>query len=134
VQEARNLAESIVDTVREPLVLLDGKLVITSASRSFYKYFQVSPEETVGRPIYDLGDHQWDIPALRQLLETVLARDQAFEGYRMEHDFPRIGRRSLILNARRVPGRDGRTRMILLAIEDSRGAPNEPAPGLRTGA
>jgi two-component system CheB/CheR fusion protein len=134
VQEARDLAESIVDTVREPLILLDGKLTITSASRSFYRYFEVSPEETVGRPIYDLGDRQWDIPALRQLLETVRDRDQAFEGYRMEHDFPRIGRRNLILNARRVKDKDGKTRMILLAIEEFRGAPNEPVPGLRSGA
>ena len=120
VQEARDLAESIVDTVREPLVLLDGKLTLTSASRSFYRYFQVSPEETIGRPIYALGDRQWDVPALRELLETVLARDQAFDGYRIEHDFPRIGRRSLILNARRVPGKDGKTRMVLLAMEEER--------------
>ena len=133
VQEARDLAESIVDTVREPLVLLDGRLAISSASRSFYRYFQVSPPETVGRPIYEVGDRQWDVPALRELLETVLTRDQAFEGYRIDHDFPRIGRRSLILNARRVRGKDGRTRMILLAIEEVRGDPNEPVAGLRPG-
>ena len=119
VQEARVLAESIVDTVREPLVVLDGRMVITSASRSFYRYFQVSPEETLGRTIFELGDRQWDIPALRELLETVLTRSRAFDGYRVEHLFPRIGQRSLLLNARRVVGKDGETRLILLAFEEA---------------
>jgi two-component system CheB/CheR fusion protein len=117
VQEARKLAESIVDTVREPLVVLDGKMRITSASRTFYQYFQVAPDETVGRVIFELGNRQWDIPALRELLETVLARDEAFDGYVVEHDFPRIGRRRLVLNARRIVGKSGETRLILLAME-----------------
>jgi two-component system CheB/CheR fusion protein len=117
VQEARKLAESIVDTVREPLVVLDGKMRITSASRAFYQYFQVAPDETVGRVIFELGNRQWDIPGLRELLETVLARDEAFDGYVVEHDFPRIGRRRLILNARRIVGKSGETRLILLAME-----------------
>jgi two-component system CheB/CheR fusion protein len=117
VQEALKLAESIVDTVREPLVVLDGKMRITSASRAFYQYFEVAPDETVGRVIFDLGNRQWDIPALRDLLNTVLSRDEAFDGYVVEHDFPRIGRRRLILNARRVVGKAGETRLILLALE-----------------
>ena len=71
---ARELAESIVDTVREPLIVLDGKLKVISASRSFYRDFQVTPEETVGRPLYDLGNRQWDIPDLRELLETTPVR------------------------------------------------------------
>ena len=91
---------------------------VTSASRSFYRYFHVSPEETLGRPIYELGDRQWDIPALRTLLELVLARDEAFDDYRVEHDFPRIGRRSLLLNARRVAHAGGEARLVLLAIEE----------------
>jgi len=123
VQDARDLAERIVDTVREPLLVLDGRLTIASASRSFYRYFHVLPEETLGRPIYDVGDRQWDIPALRELLGTVLTRDEPFDDYRMEHDFPRIGRRTLILNARRVTGKDGQTRMILLAIEEMKAPP-----------
>ncbi len=123
VEEARDLAESIVDTVREPLLVLDGKMVVTSASRSFYRYFQVSPEETVGRPIFHLGNRQWDIPALRELLETVLAHSRSFDGYRVCHAFPRIGQRDLLLNARRVVGKDGETRLILLAIEESRPPP-----------
>ena len=124
VQEARVLAESIVDTVREPLVVLDGRMVITSASRSFYRYFQVSPEETLGHRIFELGDRQWDIPALRELLETVLTRSRAFDGYRVEHLFPRIGQRTLLLNARRVVGKDGETRLVLLAFEE---APQKPS-------
>ena len=124
VQEARDLAERIVDTVREPLLVLDVRMAITSASRSFYRYFHVSPEETLGRPIHEVGDRQWNIPALRTLLESVLARDEPFDDYRVEHDFPRIGRRSLVLNARRVNGKDGQTRMILLAFEEAPAAPN----------
>ena len=112
-----------MDTVREPLLVLDGRLVITSASRSFYRYFQVSPEETVGRAIFDLGDHQWDIPALRELLQTVMVHSRSFDGYRVSHAFPRIGHRDLVLNARRVEGKDGQTRLILLAIEEAKAPP-----------
>jgi PAS domain-containing protein len=88
------LAEGIVDTVREPLIVLDGTFKVVSASRSFYRDFQVKPEDTVGRSLYELGNRQWDIPALRELLETILPRDRAFEGYVVDHDFPAIGHRS----------------------------------------
>jgi two-component system CheB/CheR fusion protein len=73
----------------------------------------------VGRPLYELGNHQWDIPALRELLETILPRDQSFDGYAVEHDFPAIGRRKMLLNARRIVGNKGETQLILLAIETS---------------
>ncbi len=129
VQEARQLSENIVDTVREPLLVLDGRLQVASASRSFFQYFKVAPAETIGRVVFDLGNRQWDVPALRELLEKVLARDLVFDGYVLEHDFPVIGRRRLILNARRVVGQGGETRRILLAMEDDRGAPSED-PGL----
>ena len=108
-KEARELAEGIVDTVREPLIVLDGELQVVSASRSFYQRFHVAPEETVGRRLYELGNHQWDIPALRELLETVLPRDRSFDGYEVEHDFPAIGRRKMLLNARRIVGGRGDT-------------------------
>ena len=114
---ARELAEGIVDTVREPLIVLDGKLKVISASRSFYRDFRTTPEDTVGRHIYDLGNRQWDIPALRELLEDILPRDQSFEGYAVEHDFPTIGQRKMLLNARRIAGGSGDTQMILLAME-----------------
>ncbi len=117
VRNAQVLAENIVDTVREPLVVLDAKLRVVSASRSFYRVFQSTPENTVGKPIYDLGNRQWDIPALRELLENILPRDQSFEGYAVEYDSPAIGQRKMLLNARRIVGDSGDTQLILLAME-----------------
>lgn len=114
---ARELAAGIVETVREPLIVLDGTLRVVSASPSFYQRFHLAPEETVGRPLYELGDRQWDIPALRELLETVLPRDRSFDGYEVEHDFPFIGRRKMLLGARRIVGQTGDTQLILLAME-----------------
>ena len=117
VQVARELAEAVVDSLREPLLVLDGELSVVSASRSFYQTFQVSPSETVGRPIYELGNGQWDIPALRELLEKILPSDQSFEDYAVDSEFPVIGRRRLLLNARRVVGKLGAPRLILLAMQ-----------------
>ncbi|MDO8263937.1 MAG: chemotaxis protein CheB [Gallionella sp.] len=116
-RSARKLAEGIVDTVLEPLIVLDGKLKVISASRSFYREFKTTPEDTVGRHFYVLGNRQWDIPKLRELLETILPRDQSFEGYAVEHDFPAIGHHKMLLNARRIVGNTGDTQMILLAME-----------------
>jgi two-component system, chemotaxis family, CheB/CheR fusion protein len=121
VQEARELAESIVDSVHEPLVVLDAALRVVSASRAFYQYFQATPGDTVGQPFFELGNRQWNIPKLRELLEDILPRDQSFDGYRVEHDFPAIGRRKLLLNARRVAGKNTATPMILLAMESGAG-------------
>jgi two-component system CheB/CheR fusion protein len=117
LQQARELAEGIVETVREPLIVLDGELRVVFASRSFYQRFHVAPGETVGRRLYELSDHQWDIPALRELLETVLPRDRGFDDYEVEHDFPVIGRRKMLLSARRIVGNRGDTQLILLAME-----------------
>jgi two-component system, chemotaxis family, CheB/CheR fusion protein len=118
VEEARTLAESIVDTVREPLLVLDGAMQVRSASRAFYQYFQTTPDETVGREVFQLGSNQWNIPALRDLLEAVLRDDRAFDDYLVEHDFPRIGRRRLLLNARRIALAGGEARLVLLAMEE----------------
>jgi two-component system CheB/CheR fusion protein len=115
---ALKLAEGIVDTVREPLIVLDENLKIISASRSFYHDFETTPEDTVGRPIYSLFNKQWDIPKLRELLENILPHNQSFEGYEVEHDFPVIGHRRMLLNARRIVDNTGDTKMILLAIEN----------------
>jgi two-component system CheB/CheR fusion protein len=117
LHEAQELAEGIVDTVREPLIVLDGTLKVVSASRSYYQHFRVVPEETVGRPIYELRNHQWDIPALREMLETVLPRDRSFEGFAVEQDIPPIGRARLLLSARRIVGKTRDTELILLAME-----------------
>ena len=103
--EALEYAESIIDTVREPLITLDQDLRVVKVSRSFYEFFKVKPEETVGQLIYDLGNGQWDIPRLRELLETILPQKTAFDNYEVEHDFATIGRRIMLLNARRKIGR-----------------------------
>ena len=116
VQLARELAEGIVNTVNEPLIVLDGGLQVVSASRSFYRYFRVTAEETVGRKIYDLGNGQWNIPDLRQLLESILPQKQALDGYVVEHDFPGLGSRRLVLNARRLATEIDDSELILLAM------------------
>jgi two-component system CheB/CheR fusion protein len=120
VRESRNFAEAIVDTVRQPMLVLDGALHLISASQSFYSEFQVSEAATLGRSIFDLGDGQWDIPALRQLLETILVENQSFENYIVEHDFPVIGHQKLVLNGRRIIAKSGDTKLILLAMEKAR--------------
>ncbi len=112
-------AESLVDTVREPMLVLYADLRVRTANRSFYRTFKVTPEETVGRLVYDLGNQQWDIPWLRKLLEEVLPRDAAFDDFEVEHDFPTIGRKFMLLNARRICGKNNQTEFILLAIEDT---------------
>ena len=116
--EAREYAESIINTVRESLIALDQDLRVVSVSRSFYEFFKVKPEETVGQLIYDLGNKQWDIPKLRELLETILPQETTFDNYEVEHDFATIGRRIMLLNARQIQRVFGKERIILLAIED----------------
>ena len=122
----RDYAENIIATIREPLVVLDGELRIVSASRAFYETFQVTPAETEGRLLYEIGQQQWDIPGLRQLLGDILAQDTQFQDFRVEHDFPGIGHRVLMLNARRMAGKDRQPRLILLAMEDITQPPATP--------
>jgi diguanylate cyclase (GGDEF)-like protein/PAS domain S-box-containing protein len=110
--------KGIVETIREPLLVLDRDLRVVTVSRSFYEFFKVKPEETVGQFIYDLGDKQWDISKLRELLETILPQQTTFDNYEVEHDFVTIGRRTLLLNARQIEQEVGKERIILLAIED----------------
>ena len=116
--ESREYAESIINTIREPLIALDQDLRVVSVSRSFYDFFKVKPEETVGQLIYDLGNKQWNIPKLRELLETILPLQATFDNYEVEHDFATIGRRTMLLNARQIQRAFGKERIILLAIED----------------
>lgn len=110
----KELAEKIVDTVREPLLVLHDDLRVQSANRAFYDEFQVEASETEGRLVYELGDGQWDIPELRRLLSHVLPNDEFFEDFEVEHEFARIGRRTMLLNGRRVD----HLQLVLLAIED----------------
>src|SRR6476620_7813099 len=114
----QSLAEAIVDTVREPLVVLDRDLRVIAASRSFYRTFAAEPGNTEGRMLYELGDGQWNIPALRTVLEDIIPRHRTVEAYEVEHEFPTIGRRVMLLNARQVFDEDGEGSALLLAIED----------------
>jgi two-component sensor histidine kinase len=116
--DAWALAQGIVDTVREPVLVLDEKLRVITASRSFYLAFKVSPEDTQGRLLYALGAGQWDIPKLRVLLENIIPEHGVMEGYEVEHEFPDLGQRTMCLNARQVFYKGGANRTILLGIED----------------
>src|SRR6185437_13451072 len=118
VADAGALAQSIVDTVREPVLVLDKGLRVIAASCSFYANFKVRPEDTKGRLLYTLGDGQWDIPKLRVLLEQIIPRHGVMEGYEVEHEFPDIGHRTMYLNARQVVYKAGAENTILLGIED----------------
>ena len=111
-------AENIINTIREPLIVLDQDLRVVTVSRSFYEFFKVKPEDTVGELIYNLGNKQWNIPKLRELLETILPQKTTFEDYEVEHNFATIGKRIMLLNARQIEQASGKERIILLAIED----------------
>lgn len=125
IEEARDFADAIVETLHNPLVVLNAELRVKRANAMFYKMFQVTPEDTENRLLYDLGDGQWNIPKLRQLLEEILPRNSAFNDFVVDHEFPRIGRKRMLLNARRILGKDNELKAILLAIEDTtrHGAP-----------
>ncbi len=117
VEDIQNYAQNIVDTVREPLLILDATLRVRSANRAFYQTFHVSPGETEGRLIYELGNGQWDIPDLRTLLEDIVPKSSVFDDFELEHTFPAIGRRVMLLNARKLQaGHHGE--LLVLAMED----------------
>jgi signal transduction histidine kinase/DNA-binding response OmpR family regulator len=110
-------AQDVVDTVREPLLILDGKLRVHSANRAFYQTFNVTAADTETRLVYELGNGQWNIPDLRTLLEDILPMSSVFNDYELEHDFPEIGRRIMLLNARQL--RQGsHAEFLVLAMED----------------
>jgi len=121
LERARRLGEYIIDTVHEPLVVLDGQLRIVSASPSFYATFEVARDETEGQLVYEIGEGQWNIPSLRELLESILAENTSFKDFRVEHAFPKIGRKVMMLNARRVVANEHDLGLILLAMEDVTG-------------
>ncbi|HVK04114.1 MAG TPA: histidine kinase dimerization/phospho-acceptor domain-containing protein, partial [Armatimonadaceae bacterium] len=110
-------SQDIVDTVREPLLILDTTLRVHTANRAFYQTFQVSPGETEHHLIYELGNGQWDIPDLRRLLEDVVPKSSVFNDFELVHTFPAIGRRVMLLNARKLKaGNHGE--LLVLAMED----------------
>jgi two-component system CheB/CheR fusion protein len=118
MRRARDYANAIVETVREPLVVLDSDFRVVTANRSFYAVFQVSPEEVEKKRIFDLAGGGWNIPELRKLLEQIRLEKSHFKDFKLSHVFPKIGQRTLLLNARRLQQENKRKEMILLAMED----------------
>ena len=119
--DVSELAENILNifnTVREPLLILDKDLKVISANRSFYDSFKVTSEETLGNLIYNLGNKQWDIPKLKELLEEILPKNNVFDDYEVDHEFLSIGHKVMLLNARRIIQKEPFSQLILLAIED----------------
>lgn len=115
--------KTVVDVVREPVLILDKNLYVLAANESFYRMFQVEIHETENELVYKLGNGQWDIPDLRRLLEEVLPKNNFFRGFKVTHNFPSIGRKIMLLNARQIHYRGDKTSevcppIILLAIED----------------
>ncbi|MFH0890843.1 MAG: PAS domain-containing protein [Candidatus Liptonbacteria bacterium] len=114
---------TVVDVMREPILILDKDFRVMAANESFYKMFQVGPKDTEGKIVYELGDGQWNIPPLRKLLEDILPKNTFFKGFEVDHEFPLIGRKIMILNARRIHNEDNVISgvfppIILLAMED----------------
>ncbi|MFN0151328.1 MAG: CheR family methyltransferase [bacterium] len=119
IAEARDYAENVIATVREPLLVLDDRLRVESANRAFFETFRVARARTIGKFIFDLGNRQWDIPRLRQLLEGVLPQSgERVDDFLVEHEFNHLGKRTMALSARRVRGMQGQNERILLAIDD----------------
>jgi two-component system CheB/CheR fusion protein len=117
LDQTREYADTIVESAREPILVLDTQLQVTAANPAFYRAFEVSPEETEKRLIYELGNGQWDIPRLRELLEEIVPQNSRVDDFEMSHNFPHLGSRDMLLNARRVELQPGHP-FILLAIED----------------
>lgn len=122
-EESWTYIRTVVDVLREPVLILDKDLAVLAANEAFYRLFQVDRENTEGQLIYQLGNGQWDIPDLRRLLEDILPKNTFFNGFEVKHKFPSIGQRTIILNARHIRSRDKTTSklfppIIMLAMED----------------
>lgn len=112
--------KTVVDVVREPVLILDKNFRVMAANESFYRVFQVDPKDTEQKIVYELGNGQWNIPALRKLLEDILPKNTFFKGFEVTHEFPSIGHKTMILNARQIHVKKDTAfpPIILLAIED----------------
>jgi len=118
IQDALEYTNGIINTVRAPLIILYGDLSVALANNSFYQVFKAKPGNTEGELIYNLGNRQWNIPKLRELLEDVLPKFTSFDDFEVEHEFPEIGKRIMLLNACRIYLKANRTKLIILTIED----------------
>lgn len=118
IAAARDYAQAVIYATRDPLLILNGDLRVHGANEAFYRTFEVTPEESAGRLVYDLGNRQWNIPKLRELLEDILPRKAAFDDFEVSHEFQSIGPRIMLLNARRLDEGQGQPARILLGIQD----------------
>ncbi|MEO6305495.1 MAG: chemotaxis protein CheB [Bacteroidia bacterium] len=118
LEESYSYSQTIIATIHEPMLILDGKLNVKSANKSFYKKFHVTQEETEGTPVFDLGNKQWDIPKLHELLEAMLLKNSHFSNFEVTHTFPGMGEKVMLLNASRIIQKTHREKLILLAIKD----------------
>ena len=116
--DALEYTERIINTVHDPLIILYGDLKVALANRAFYQNFGVVPEETEEEFIYELGDGQWDIPKLRHLLEEILPKNESFDGFEVQHNYPGIGKRTMSLNACRFVMESNRTKLIIITFKD----------------
>lgn len=121
--ESWTYMQTVLDIVREPMLILDKDLRVMSANEPFYRVFHVDPKDTEKKVVYELGNGQWDIPDLRKLLEDILPKHTFFKGFEVTHDFPAIGHKAMILNARQIHPKEGAAQkafqpIILLAMED----------------
>ncbi len=119
-EESWTYIKTVVDVVREPVLILDKDLRVMAANEAFYRMFQVEPKDTERKIVYDLGNGQWNIPSLRKLLEDILPKNTFFKGFEVAHDFPSIGRKVMILNGRQIhfAGEAAFHPIVLLAMED----------------
>lgn len=118
IEDALKYTKSIINILHDPLIILYEDFTVALASLSFYQAFEVTPKDTEGKLIYDLGNRQWNIPKLRQLLEKVLPQTTSFDNFEIEHDFPRIGKRVMLLNACRIYLQANHTKLIIIMIKD----------------
>jgi two-component system, chemotaxis family, CheB/CheR fusion protein len=118
LRESRDYAESIIESIWEPLVVLDDQLRVMTANRAFFSTFRVAADETRGSCLFDLGNGQWNIPTLRTMLESLIPQNGRFHDFEVEHEFPRLGRRTMLLNARVIFWEKQRTQMVLLTLQD----------------
>jgi chemotaxis protein methyltransferase CheR len=118
IENALKYTEGIINIIHEPLIILYEDFTVALANLSFYQTFKVKSGKTEGKFIYDLGNRQWDIPKLRHLLEKILPKTTSFENFEIEHDFPHIGKRIMLLNARRIFLQANQTKLIIITIKD----------------
>jgi two-component system CheB/CheR fusion protein len=120
-RDAQDFFYKTLSALWEPVLILDKDYRVFTANRSFYRTFKSSPKETLNRSIFELGDKQWDIPELRRFLEEIIPADSEFEGYEVDHEFPEIGQKRMLLNARRISEGEERPAMILLSFKELTG-------------